>query len=471
MKREKYLFKNTLIITIGNLCTKLITFFLLPLYTTVLSTAEYGTVDLLNTLVSLLLPIVTFQVEQAVFRHLLEARENKKEISKIISTSFYSVIMQCLLYLIIFFAVSPFIRNEYKVFLVTNVITHIFASLTQQIARGIGKNVNYAISSFITATTTIIFNIILLVVFKFGVTGMLTATMIGQIVCILYNFISLKLYKYIKYKEYDKKLLKKLWKYSLPLIPNAISWWVFNVSDRVVVSGIMGVSYTGLLSAASKFSMIYITFYNIFNMSWTEMVSLHIKDNDAEEFMNKMVNMIFKIFLTVGIIIISVMPFIYPVMINKKFIEGYNQVPILMLGSILNVLVGLISTIYIANKNTKAVANTSIVSATINLLVHLALIKKIGLYAASISTFISFFVMSIYRLHDLKRRYFEVRLDTNLIFSSIFVFSIVTAAFYYNKPIITIISIILAIAYGYIINKKSINAIINFTTKKISRKR
>ena len=74
MDREKKLAKNTVILTIGKLCTQLITFFLLPLYTAVLSTEEYGTVDLLNTLVSLLLPIVTFQIEQAVFRFLIEIR-------------------------------------------------------------------------------------------------------------------------------------------------------------------------------------------------------------------------------------------------------------------------------------------------------------------------------------------------------------------------------------------------------------
>ena len=77
MEREKSLVKNTIILSIGNLFTKLITFFLLPLYTAILSTEEYGIVDLLNTLVSLLLPIVTFQIEQAVFRYLIENREKE----------------------------------------------------------------------------------------------------------------------------------------------------------------------------------------------------------------------------------------------------------------------------------------------------------------------------------------------------------------------------------------------------------
>ena len=74
MNREKQLIKNTAIITIGKICTQMISFFLLPLYTAILTAEEYGIVDLLNTLVSLLIPIITFQIEQALFRYLIDAR-------------------------------------------------------------------------------------------------------------------------------------------------------------------------------------------------------------------------------------------------------------------------------------------------------------------------------------------------------------------------------------------------------------
>ena len=57
MNREKTLLKNTAIITIGKICTQAITFFLLPLYTSILSTEEYGTVDLLNTYISIIIII------------------------------------------------------------------------------------------------------------------------------------------------------------------------------------------------------------------------------------------------------------------------------------------------------------------------------------------------------------------------------------------------------------------------------
>ena len=198
------------------------------------------------------------------------------------------------------------------------------------------------------------------------------ANMLGQIMCTIYYIIALKLYKYISYRAFKKKLLKKLWSYSIPLIPNAISWWVFNASNRVIVSSILGVAKNGIFSAAYKFSSVYITIYNIFNLSWTESIALHINDTDGKELLNKMVNMMLRFFVAMGIGIIACMPFVYPIMINSNYWEGYNQVPMMMIGSIFNVVVGLISTIYVTKKNTKAIASTSIISAIINIVVHLA---------------------------------------------------------------------------------------------------
>lgn len=466
MSRGKTLFKNTMIITIGKVATQMITFFLLPLYTAILSTEEYGTVDLLNTLISLLLPIVTFQVEQAVFRFLIDNRENREEIDKNISSAFFSIILQCIVYLGIFFLIAPFVNNDYKYFLAINVIVYMFASLTQQIARGFGKNNHFAISSFLSAFTTIIFNIIFLIPLKCGANGMLLANMLGQVICFIYNFIALKLYKYIKLSCFRKEVVKKLWKYSLPLVPNAISWWIFSASDRVIVSSILGIAQNGILSAAHKFSAVYITIYNIFNMSWTEMVSLHINDNDANEFLNKMINMMLKFFTAMGVGIIACMPFVYPIMINVNYIEGYNQVPIMIIGSIFNVIVGLISTIYVAKKNTKAIASTSAVSAIINIVVHLALIKFVGLYAATISTLAAYLIMSIYRLYDLKKKYFEIKIEKKFILATILVLIPILLIYYSKNTILYVIGILIAVIYAYLINKENLDKIIKMVLRK-----
>ena len=469
MNREKNLAKNTLIITIGKISTQMITFFLLPLYTSILSTKEYGTVDLLNTLVSLLLPIVTFQVEQAVFRELIEVRGKRDKESKIISSSIVTVVFQCLVYLIIFALVSLFINNNYKFFLATNVVANIFLSLLLQIARGFGDNKKYAFASFISALSTIIFNILFLVVIKLGANGMLLGTMLGQIVATIYLFISLRLYKYLKVKDYKKEVIKSLWKYSLPLIPNAISWWVFNASDRVIASAFLGVDQNGILAASLKFSTVFITFYNIFNMSWTESISIAIKDDDVSDYFNKMFNIILKLFTALAIGMIACMPFVFPIMINEKFSVGYGLVPISIIGSLFNVVVGLVSVIYVAKKNTKAIASTSIVSAVINIIVHLVLIKFIGLYAAVISTFMAFFIMSIYRLIDVSKRYFKVKIDINFIIQSLIALIVVFISYYINNIYLNVFVVLFAVFFAIYINKNSFDIILKMIMKKVKR--
>ncbi|MGU9047063.1 lipopolysaccharide biosynthesis protein [Clostridium perfringens] len=467
MNREHSLIKNTFIITIGKIFTQLITFFLLPLYTSILSTEDYGTIDLLNTLVALLLPIVTFQIEQGIFRELIEFRDKFDDQKKIITSGVFSVIVHCSIYLFIFSLISPFIHNKYKVFLATNVITFIFNSLFLQIARGLGENTIYAFASFLSAFATIIFNILFILVFRFGANGMLLGTMLGQITCIIFIFLALKLYRFINFKDYSKSLVVKLLKYSIPLVPNAISWWIFNASDRVIVSAVLGLSQNGILSAAYKFSAIYITFYNIFNLSWTESISLHINDEDIESFFNKIFNTVLRLFVALGIGFISCMPFVYPIMINSKFREGYVLIPILIIASVFNVVVGLISVIYVGKKNTKAIANTSIVAAVMNIVIHLLLINYIGLYAAAISTLVSFFVMSIYRIYDINKKYFKINIEKNFIFFSLIILLTVLVTYYINDLLLNIISLLIAIIYTLIINKSIVNIIINLTRKKL----
>ena len=133
MSKGKDLAKNTAIVSIGKICTQLITFFLLPVYTAVLSNEEYGVVDLLNTLTSLLLPIATLQIEQGVFRYLIDCRENKEKQTTLITTIMRFMIIQLIICIIIFLCASPFIHNEYKYFLMANLVMGMFSTILLQI--------------------------------------------------------------------------------------------------------------------------------------------------------------------------------------------------------------------------------------------------------------------------------------------------------------------------------------------------
>lgn len=465
MNREKQLIKNTAIITIGKICTQMITFFLLPIYTAILSTEEYGVVDLLNTLISLLLPIITFQIEQAVFRYLIDVRDKKDKITEIISTTIFTVILQSIVYVAIFICIAGFIHNEYKYFLATNVIACVFSSIMLQISRGLGDNKTYAIGSFITAIATILFNILFIVVFKFGAYGMLTASFLANLICFIYVFIAKKVYMYIKIKAFGKVILRKMWKYSIPLIPNAISWWVFNSSDRIIVSSILGVGANGVLAIAHKFSSVYITIYNIFNMTWTESASMHINDKDNSEFFSKIINTMFEIFSCLCLGIIAFMPIVFPIMINSAYNEAYNQIPILMLGALANVGIGLISVVYIAKKRTKEVAKISVCAAIINIVVNLLLINFIGLYAASISTFVAYLSMLIYRIFDVKK-YVDLKINKMMVTRTIIMSIILLVIYYINNTILNVFSIIITVLYCIIVNKKNIKFMIDMVKSK-----
>lgn len=468
MSKGKDLAKNTAIVSIGKICTQLITFFLLPVYTAVLSNEEYGVVDLLNTLTSLLLPIATLQIEQGIFRYLLDCRENKEKQTTLITTVSKFILVQSAICILIFLCASPFIHNEYKYFLMANLLMGILSSISLQICRGLGDNKTYAVGSFITGALTVILNVIFIVAFKWGAYGMLIATAISNLLCAIYVFVKKKIYKYIDIKQNDEKLLKDIVKYSVPLIPNMISWWIVSASDRTIISAVIGVAQNGIYSAANKFSGIFSTLYSVFNLTWTESASININSEDRDEFFSKIFDFIVRFFGSLCLGTIAVMPFVFGILVNEKFAESYYQIPILILGSVFNILVSFLGSVYVAKKLTKEIAKTSIIAAIINIVVNVALINQIGLYAASISTVIAYFAMFIYRWIDVKK-YVSIKTNKTLIAVLSVSFLVAIITYYLKMKIISIVVLLAVIIIAIYINKDSAKYLTEIVKKRFKK--
>lgn len=468
MSKGKDLAKNTAIVSIGKICTQLITFFLLPVYTAVLSNEEYGVVDLLNTLTSLLLPIATLQIEQGIFRYLLDCRENKEKQTTLITTVSKFILVQSAICILIFLCASPFIHNEYKYFLMANLLMGILSSISLQICRGLGDNKTYAVGSFITGALTVILNVIFIVAFKWGAYGMLIATAISNLLCAIYVFVKKKIYKYIDIKQNDKNLLKDIIKYSVPLIPNMISWWIVSASDRTIISAVIGVAQNGIYSAANKFSGIFSTLYSVFNLTWTESASININSEDRDEFFSKIFDFIVRFFGSLCLGTIAVMPFVFGILVNEKFAESYYQIPILILGSVFNILVSFLGSVYVAKKLTKEIAKTSIIAAIINIVVNIALINQIGLYAASISTVIAYLAMFIYRWIDVKK-YVSIKTNKALIAVLSISFLIAIITYYLRIKIVSIVVLLAVIIIAIYINKDSAKYLTEIVKKRFKK--
>ncbi|MCC8094199.1 MAG: polysaccharide biosynthesis C-terminal domain-containing protein [Tannerellaceae bacterium] len=459
MEKNKELAKNTAIISFGKLCTQFLSFLLLPFYTAILSTEEYGTVDLLITYQQLIGYIAFFQIEQALFRYMIDVRGENKETSEIVSSCFAFAFGQSAVLCLVMAVFTAISNVQYMGYLCIYVIAVIFSQLFLQSARGFGKNQWYAAGSFISAVSIIVFNILFLAVFKMGITGMLTSYILGNSLCSLVLFFALKMYRYLNLKFIHLDMIKKCLAYSLPLVPNVLSWWIISVSDRTIVAVFLGTAYNGLLTVAHKFPSAYSAFYTIFNLSWTESAALHINDSDAKPFFANVIDRVYRLFSVVAIGIIACLPFVFNLLVNKNYSDSYYQIPIYMAASLCQVFQGMYSVIYIALKKTKEVAKSTIASAILNVSVHLLLINTIGLYAASISTLFSYLFLCIWRYFDLKK-YLCVHFDKRLLFSSITVLIIVCIGYYSQIFAIEIICLILAILYAVILNKDIILLII-----------
>lgn len=467
MNKNRAFVKNTIILFVGKFATQFMSLLLLPLYTHYLLTEDYGTVDLLQTYISLFIPVLTLRIDSAVFRFLIDKRKNNDGIKKVLSNIFLILGAGVLFTVLVAFVLSFFFRIAYFKSVIVNTVVMMISSIMLQILRGLGKNVEYSIASVITGAATLISNAILIIVLNFDANSILIGSSIANIICILYVVLNINILKYISFEEIDKSVLKDILNYSLPMIPNALSWWIVNVSDRTIISMFLGVAANGIYTVSCKFSNILNSIFSIVSMSWQESATLHINDEDRDEYFSNMINSIFMIFSTISLLIISVLPFVYDVIIGSNYMSSYNYVPILLYANSWNVLIGLIGSIYIAKKRTKEIASTTIVSALINIAINLVLIKFIGLLAACVSTLLSYMVMSLYRYYDCQK-YVKLKLKfiQIILFSLIYV---VSSIIYLNgNMILKIFNLIMVMIFSIIINKDMIYFLISIISTKIN---
>ena len=149
---------------------------------------------------------------------------------------------------------------------------------------------------------------------------------------------------------------------------------------------------------------------------------------------------------------IACMPFVFPIMVNKQYADAYNYIPFLVLATVFNVVICLYSQVYLAKKLSKQVATTAIIGAIINIVVNVLLIKPLGIYAAALSTTISYFVMMVYRHIDLKK-YINIKIETSLIIKTIIMFTISIFVYYINNMWLNIINLIVVVIYCVLLNK------------------
>lgn len=400
--RYAELFENTVIIAIGSFSSKVLVFFLVPLYTSVLSSSEYGFYDLIYTSLQLAVPILSLNVSESVFRFTVSA---KSEIKKIVSFT-----TKCCVYSILpaFMVLSAFAAlgisdwiREYYVYILIFYISYMFNQYMIQLAKGIDKIKKMTISGVIGTVFMVGGNVIFLLVIKNGLRGFFVANILGQLIPAVYLFFSMHFWKMFSLTgNVDKDLKKMILKYSAPLILTNIGWWINNASDRYIITWGIGIDAAGILSVAYKIPSIIAVVYGLFIQAWQISATKEYEKSNSGSFYNKIfISLNIFLYYMISLFLLFTKP-IASIMFAEDFYSAWIFVPFLLLSSYFSASAGFIAPILTARYDTKTVAYSTITGGVVNILLNIILMFWIGTMGVTIATAFSSFIIFAVRYYS-----------------------------------------------------------------------
>lgn len=460
MSREKELLKNTAVLGVGSFLPKLTTFITLPILTACLTKAEYGTYDLISTLVMLIVPIATLQIQSAAFRFLIDCRGNKVESAEIISNIFAVTLPATILvsFIVQFFFIKVSIASRIGI-AVYFVLDTLYLTMGQ-ITRGLGKNKEYSIASIVLSSVNMVCVVATVQMAKQGLSGVLFALCFSNLLAIIYLSYSSNILSYLETSKVSGTKIKELLSYSWPMVPNNLSTWVLKLSDRLIITAFLGVEANAVYSVANKIPNILSLAQSVLVMAWHENASIAVDDVDVNRYYTEMLDTTFSLMFGCTALLIAGTPIMFWLLIRGDYAEAYYQMPLLILAMFFFVMSSFFGGIYIAHKRTANVGLTTVIAAVINLSIDLIFVNKIGIWAGSISTLVAYFVLYIYRMFNIQK-FQPIHVNYLKQILQIAGLVVMLAMCYMQNKVLNVINMALGMLLFYTFNKQMIKHIAN----------
>lgn len=407
--KYSYLSKNVLLFSLSGFVPKILSFILVPIYTSYLTTAEYGISDLITTTVALLLPIFTLDIQDAVMRFALDKHYKKEEV--------FSIALKIILIGSIFVFLGAYaisfldfgITNKSYIFFFC--IMYIVTALDNTISlfcRGIDKVNVMVTSSILNSIISLSANILFLVVFKWGLTGYLIANTVGSLISLIWSFFRAKLYVYLKFKT-SSLVLREMVKFSFPLIFSVIAWWINNASDRYILTWIAGVSVSGLYAVAYKIPTLLSVFQNVFTQAWSISAIKEFDKDDSDGFIGNMYTMMnFAMIVVCSLIMMGNIVFA-KILYSRDFFDAWRFVPPLLISVVFNAMALFIGSIFTAVKDTKTLSYSTIAGAMVNTICNFLFIHFWSGYGAALATMFGYAV-TLFMRHFILKKHIKMKI-------------------------------------------------------------
>lgn len=464
MNRYKRLGKNTILVFLGNAGSRLLGLLMLPLYTRWLGPEEYGTVDVVSSYAMLIISLVVWCIADAIFVIPKNGTEEEKKsyyTSGWVFSFFAFLIAAAIFYILDITFKSKSIENSFasNIWYVYFIMLGTFLQqYTQQFTRCIDKMGVYSITGIIHTFFLALLSFVFIP--KLGVKGYITAYVIAYVISALYSFVFSGSYKYVAINRTDKGSLKKLLKYSIPLIPNTAMWWLVSGLNRPLIESNIGMEANGILAVANRIPGIIGMLFTIFNNAWVISMMEEYGKPDFVKFFNTAVRCVMFPTILASIILSIFMKPLIMILADSAFIEAYKYAPIAILAIILSNFSGLIGGVFAAKKQSKFFFYSSFWAALTSVIFMFLLIPPFGLYGATIAMCISYLAAVISRCYYTKNDL--VGFQMKQIAASLGLFAIVTILVPMSISLwIKIIVYIIVIACVVLVNRDILGSIIS----------
>lgn len=435
MNKNKYLIKNSALFALGNIGTKLINFFLVPLYTYVLREEEYGSVDLMFTICSLIIPLVMCNINEAVMRFMIDKDQTDDEVASVGLVFMVMGILSGVFFIPLFLLFD--VTKEYAIHMYCYIIFNAAHSVTFYYLRGKEKLLLYAIGSILTTFIVAILNIVFLVVLKWGINGYFLAYNLSYLLTTVFAIIAGKSYKVIFCFSLNYRLLRQMLTFSIALVPNSLLWWMMNSSDRIMVSAMVGLGANGLYSVSYKIPSLLNTFSHIFMQAWTYSAIREKNDGGSGDYNNYIFDKMFGLMILVSGGLILALKLLFRVLFSRSYFEAWKFSPFLIVGFFFLTMGTFIGTTYYVEKNTVGTMLSALFGAIINIILNFILIVRIGANGAALATCLSYISVFIYRMID-TRKYLKLNIINAKNISSVLCLLLMSVTVYVDTSILSI---------------------------------
>ena len=400
---EKYkrLLKDSAVFALGSLGSKLILFFLVPLYTNVLSTAEYGLADLVTVFVTLLVPIFSLSVDKAVIRFGLKSELSRQQV---LCSACFILLCVCLAS----FCILPVIGlykslAPWRFHLCAMVALSAVAETERAYLKVKGQTRAFAIIGIGQTAVLALTNLLLLTVWKTGVRGYLNANIVSLIFCDAACFFVGRIYRDLRRPRIDWHLLGQMLRFSAPLVFSGISWWILHSSDKLMIEWMLGAASLGLYTAAAKIPSLIHVILSIFNQAWG-LSSIREMENDRDlSFITSVFERFSFVVFGAGLLFIAVVKPLMNVYVGQDFRPAWVYTPFLLFAAVFYSVYCFIGSLYAAIQHTDSDMRLSVLCAVMNIVINYFGIRAFGIGGAVIGTCVSYCAVSAVSIGVLKR--------------------------------------------------------------------